>query len=64
MQKLIQQYQENYKTIKQRIYELEQQLHTEELQTAEREQVKARVAALKEEEFEIVCAINEMRQHL
>lgn len=64
MQKLIQEYQKNYRLIKQRIYELERQLHTEKFRTMERERIKARINTLKEEEFEIVNVLNEMRRHL
>ena len=64
MKNLIQEYQENYKAIKKRIYELEQQLKNENLRTKEREHMQARLDKLREEEFEAVCAINEMRKHL
>lgn len=64
MKDLIQEYQANYKAIKKRIHELEHQLQTEHLRTMEREHMQARLDKLREEEFETVCTINEMRQHL
>ncbi|MDE5737566.1 MAG: hypothetical protein K2H93_04290 [Oscillospiraceae bacterium] len=61
MEKLIKEYEELYRVIVRRIYELKKKYKTELLMTKERERLKARIDLLEEERFDLVQNIHDMR---
>ena len=61
MEKLIKEYEELYRAIARRIYELKKKYKTELLMTKERERLKARIDLLEEERFELVQNLHDMR---
>ena len=61
MEKLIKEYEELYRAIARRIYELKKKYKTELLMTKERERLKARIDLLEEERFDLVQNIHDMR---
>ena len=61
MEKLIKEYEELYRAITRRIYELKKKYNTEFLMTMERENLKARIDLLEEERFDLVQNIHDMR---
>ena len=61
MEKLIKEYEELYRTIARRIYELKKKYKTELLMTKERERLKARIDLLEKERFDLVQNIHDMR---
>ena len=63
MEKLIKEYEELYRAIARRIYELKKKYKTELLMTKERECLKARIDLLEEERFELVQIIAELKRH-
>ena len=63
MEKLIKEYEELYRAIARRIYELKKKYKTELLMTKERERLKARIDLLEEERFELTQTIAELKRH-
>ncbi|MDE5738229.1 MAG: hypothetical protein K2H93_07685 [Oscillospiraceae bacterium] len=63
MKKLIKEYEELYRAIVRRIYELKKKYKTELLMTKERERLKARIDLLEEERFELTQTIAELKRH-
>ena len=63
MEKLIKEYEELYRAIARRIYELKKKYKSEILMTKERERLKARIDILEEERFELVQTIAELKRH-
>ena len=63
MEKLIKEYEELYRAIVRRIYELKKKYNTEFLMTMERQNLKARIDLLEEERFELVQTIAELKRH-
>ena len=64
MENLIQDYENLYKSIKRRIYELKKKFKTENLMNMERERLKARIELLEEECFDLVQNIHDMRTRI
>ena len=63
MEKLIKEYEQLYRAIVRRIYELKKKYKSEVLMTMERQNVKARIDLLEEERFELVQIIAELKRH-
>ena len=61
MEKLIKEYEQLYRAIVRRIYELKKKYKSEVLMTMERQNVKARIDLLEEERFELVQNLHDMR---
>ena len=61
MEKLIKEYEELYRAIVRRIYELKKKYKSEILMTMERQNLKARIDLLEEERFDLVQNIHDMR---
>ncbi|MDE6777536.1 MAG: hypothetical protein K2J25_06290 [Oscillospiraceae bacterium] len=61
MEKLIKEYEELYRAIARRIYELKKKYNTEFLMTMERQNLKARIDLLEEERFDLVQNIHDMQ---
>ncbi len=61
MEKLIKEYEELYRAIVRRIYELKKKYNTEFLMTMERQNLKSRIDLLEEERFDLVQNIHDMR---
>ena len=61
MEKLIKEYEQLYRTIVRRIYELKKKYKSEVLMTIERQNLKARIDLLEEERFDLVQNIHDMR---
>ena len=61
MEKLIKEYEELYRAIVSRIYELKKKYNTEFLMTMERQNLKSRIDLLEEERFDLVQNIHDMR---
>ena len=61
IEKLIKGYEQLYRAIVRRIYELKKKYKSEVLMTMERQNVKARIDLLEEERFELVQNLHDMR---
>ena len=61
MEKLIKEYEQLYRAIVRRIYELKKKYKSEVLMTMERQNLKARIDLLEEERFDLVQNIHDMR---
>ncbi|MDE6777363.1 MAG: hypothetical protein K2J25_05420 [Oscillospiraceae bacterium] len=61
MEKLIKEYEQLYRAIVRRIYELKKKYKSGVLMTMERQNLKARIDLLEEERFDLVQNIHDMR---
>ena len=61
IENLIKEYEELYRAIARRIYELKKKYKSEILMTMERQNLKARIDLLEEERFDLVQNIHDMR---
>ena len=64
MEKLIKEYEELYRAIVRRIYELKKKYKSEVLMTKQREHLKARIDCLEEERQDLVQTIYELKKHI
>ena len=64
MEALIKSYTDQYNALRKRIKNLTLKLLTQKLKTMQRERLKARIRLLKEEEYDVLCAINDLQKHL
>jgi hypothetical protein len=63
MEKMIEEYENLYQLVVKRIAALQNVIDNEPLSRREKERLEARVEVLKEERFELVLTIHELKQH-